>query len=444
MRTKKLKDIFSCVLSSVLLSVGVLSGCGESDPCSDDFAQILEEYDNSVSEELEFYDPMTTIQISGWLDESCVKNLMAFLAKEYPSYNFEYRYISKDSYEHIIDSELSSKIATDVVMMTPSMAKKHAKNRYIEDVSGYCGSFTDKGKEAFSYGNRVYAVPSTSDFQCFFYNKDILQKSQQTTPLSFDAFLNLCDYMQNEMNIKPLSAGLKDSDKVADTALALLASGYLSTDEGKKFGSKISYGQATFIKEIRPFMYKWQNMCIHKIYTRSMCIMDDTAAIKEFASGKSFMYMGGLSDYNRIKEANPDIKLGTMAISSGTIGKAVLIGGCSCGFAVNSFTPNKQMAMDVVGKIATIDGQRALWSDRQGSQTYLKNVVFDNPEEFDEIRALISTDRVVMPWNEWGPHSSQIYEVFGRELQKVVLGERSVEVAFRVIDDEVKQILRED
>ena len=111
---------------------------------------------------------MTTIQISGWLDESCVKNLMAFLANEYPNYNFKYRYISKDSYEYIIDSELSSKTATDVVMMTPSMAKKHAKNRYIEDVSAYCDNFTDKGKEAFMYGNREYAVPSTSDFQCIF------------------------------------------------------------------------------------------------------------------------------------------------------------------------------------------------------------------------------------------------------------------------------------
>lgn len=440
----RIRNIFSCVLSSILLSVGVLSGCGESDPRSDEFAQILEDYDNSGSEEWDFYDSATTIQISGWLDQSCVKNLMAFLANEYPDYNFKYRYISKDSYEHIIDAELSSKIATDVVMMTPSMAKKHAKNRYIEDVSAYCDNFTDKGKEAFMYGNREYAVPSTSDFQCIFYNKDIMQKSKQKQPLSFDGFLSLCDYMQNEMGIKPLSAGLKDSDKVADTALVLLASGYLATDEGKKFGSKIAYGQTTFIKEIRPYMYKWQNMCIHKVYTRSMCIMDDTAAIEEFASGKSFMYMGGLSDYNRIKEANPDIKLGTMALSSETMGRAMLIGGCNCGFAVNSFSQNKQMAMDVVSKIATVDGQRALWSDRQGSQTYLKNVVFDNPDEFDEIRALTSTNRVVMPWNEWGSHSSQIYDVFGRELQKVVLGERSLEVAFLVIDDEVKQILRED
>lgn len=444
MRTKRPKNIFSCVLSIIILLVGVLSGCGQSDPRSDEYAQILEDYDNSVSEKLDFTDPRSTIQISGWLDESCVKNLMAFLAREYPKYTFKYRYISKDSYESIIDAELSSKIATEIVMMTPSMAKKHAKNRYIEDLTIYCDEFTDRGKEAFMYGNRIYAVPSTSDFQCFFYNKGMLEECGLKVPLTYDSLLEICDYMQNTMDVKPLSAGFKDSDMVADTALALLASGYFSTDQGKKFGNKIAYGQTTFLEEIRPYMYKWQNMCIHKIYTRNMCIMDATAAIDEFAAGKSFMYMGGLTDYNRIKEVNPDIKLGTMALSSEGISKAVLIGGCSCGFAVNSFAPNKGFAMDVVGKIATEEGQRALWSDRQGSQTYLKNVKFDNPDEFDEIRALTSTDRVVMPWNQWGEHSSEMYEIFGRELQKVVLGDKSIEIAFQSIDYEVKQILRED
>ncbi len=444
MRTKRPKNIFSCVLSTILLAVGVLSGCGESDPRSDEYAQILEEYDNNVSEELEFYDSASTIEISGWLDESCVKNLMAFLADEFPKYKFKYRYISKDSYESIIDAELSSQIATEIVMMTPSMAKKHAKNRYIEDLTLYCENFTDKGKEAFMYGTRIYAVPSTSDFQCLFYNKDILEQSGQKVPLSYASLIELCDYMRNNMGVKPLSAGLKDSDKVADTALALLSSGYFNTDQGKKFGSRMAYGQTTFYEEIRPYMYKWQDMCIHKIYTRDMCIMDETAAIEEFAAGKSFLYLGGLSDYNRIKEKNPDIRLGTMALSSDSVGKAVLIGGCNCGFAVNSFDPNKGFAMAVVGKIATEEGQRALWSDRQGSQTYLQNVIFDNPDEFDEIRALTSTNRVVMPWDQWGNNSSQIYEKFGYELQQVVLGERSIEIAFQNIDDEVKQLLRED
>ena len=172
MVAKKFKNIFSVLVSVCVLGVGVLSGCGDSYVRFEEGAQILADYDNGVSEGLKFNNPATTVQISGWLDKSCVKNLMAFLAEEYPDYTFEYRYISKSSYESIIDSELASKTATSIVMMTPTMAKKHAKNRYIEDLSMYCDDFNEEGREAFMYGNRVYAVPCTSDFQCIFYNKE--------------------------------------------------------------------------------------------------------------------------------------------------------------------------------------------------------------------------------------------------------------------------------
>ena len=444
MTSKKVRNILSVLTSICVLLVGVLSGCGDPYVRFEEGAQILEDYENRVSEELKFYDPNKTVQISGWLDESCVKNLMAFLAEEYPDYTFEYRYISKDSYESIIDAELASKTATSIVMMTSTMAKKHAKNRYIEDLTAYCDDFKDEGRNAFMYGNAIYAVPCTSDFQCIFYNKEILERSGQKIPVSFTSFVNLCDYMNNEMGIKPMSAGLKDSDKVADTALALLASGYFNSKEGKKFGGRISYGRASFYDEIRPYMSKWQELCVHKVYTRQMCIMDEAAAIEEFASGQSFMYMGGLYDYNRIKEANPDIKMSTMAVYSDFIGRAALIGGCNCGFAVNSFAKNIGIAKEVVGSISSEKGQRALWQDRQGSQTYLRGVVFDNPEEFDPIRPLEDSGRMLMPWNSWGDHSSEIYEIFGQELQRVVMGDKSLDTAFISIDERVSSILKEN
>lgn len=444
MTAKKVRNILSVLTSICVLLVGVLSGCGDPYVRFEEGAQILEDYDNGVSEGLKFNDPATTVKISGWLDEACVKNLMAFLADEYPDYTFEYRYIYKSSYESIIDSELSSKTATSIVMMTPTMAKKHAKNRYIEDLTAYCENFNEEGKESFSYGNRVYAVPCTSDFQCIFYNKEILDQSGKKLPVSFQSFIDVCDYMNDEMGIKPMSAGLKDSDKVADTALALLASGYFTTDQGKKFGGRMAYGRASFYDEIRPYMNKWQDLCIHNVYTRQMCIMDDAAAINEFASGQSFMYMGGLYDYNRIKEANPDIKLSTMAVFSDFVGRSVLIGGCNCGFAVNSFASNVSKAKEIVESIASEEGQRALWQDRQGSQTYLKGVVYDNPEEFDPIRPIVDSRKMYMPWNGWGDHSSEIYEIFGLELQKVVLGEKSVDSAFSSIDERVGKIQKEN
>lgn len=444
MKAKKLNNIFSILVSVCVLSVSVLSGCGDPYVRFDEGAQILEDYKNKVADELEYYDPDSIVRISGWLDESCVKNLMAFLADKYPDYTFEYRYIAKNSYESLVDSELASKTATEIVMMTPTMAKKHGNNGYIEDVSLYCDGFTDEGREAFMYRNKVYAVPCTSDYQCILYNKEILKKSGKKLPSSFEEFVDVCDYMSKEMGIKPMSAALKDSSKVADTALALLASGYLSSDQGKDFGKRLANGDTSFYNEIRPYMNKWQELCLHRVYTRQMCIMDEEAAIKEFASGESFMYMGGTYDYNRIKEENPDIKLSTMAVFSDFIGRSVVIGGCNCGFAVNSFSQNVRLSKEIIASIASEDGQRALWQDRQGSKTYLEGIVYDNPDEFDPIRPIIDARRVTMPWNSWGSHSSEIYDIFGIELQKVVMGEQSVDTAFEAIDEKVSKIQKEN
>ena len=116
MIAKKVRNIFSVLTSICVLLVGVLSGCGDPYVRFEEGALILEEYENSISEELKFFDPDKTVQISGWLDESCAKNLMAFLAEEYPDYTFEYKYISKNSYEPIIDAELASKTAKSAVV----------------------------------------------------------------------------------------------------------------------------------------------------------------------------------------------------------------------------------------------------------------------------------------------------------------------------------------
>ncbi|WP_175560343.1 ABC transporter substrate-binding protein [Butyrivibrio sp. YAB3001] len=437
MKKTKLKNIFSIFFCTMLVSTSVLSGCSRSEVHSNESASIAGEetaVDNSETK---------NITVAGWYEPSCTRNLMAYLAEKFPDYSFEYQYISKTSYEPLIDSQLSSKTAPDIVMVSQSMAKKHGKSGYIEDLTKYCDDFTDEGRDAFLYEDVIYAIPSTTGYICIFYNKTILKENGQSIPTTFEGLLDLADYME-QIGIKPMSSGLKDVERVADSAIAVLASGYLSTEEGKGFGTRIAEGETSFRKEIRPHMGKWQNLVIHHYYTKDMCLMDDRAAIDEFASEKSLMYCGDLEDYNLIKERNPDIKLGTMAFSSEMKLKPVLIGGCNCGFAVNSYSDKKNDAISIVADLATREGQEALWKDRKGSQTYLKNVKFDNPDEYDSLRPVVDSGRMFMPWNEWGKNSTEIYRAFGGELQKVILGERSMEIAFNVIDDEVRQIHKEN
>ena len=435
------RRLLSTLLCSVLLISGMLSGCGSQEAYSDNSAS---KHLDKKDLEIDIFDPATTITITGWLEDSYTQNLMAYLAEKYPDYTFEYKYIAKKSYESIIDSQLSSRLATDIVMVNPPMAKRHAQNGYIADLNDYSEGFNDEAKESFSYEGRMYAVPNTSEYQCTFYNKEIYKKVGRRLPNNFQEYLDYCDFLMDEKGIRSVSAGLKDSDAVADSALAFLASGFFTTKQGATFGERLEEGTTTFKSETMAQLTLWKELVNHGIYTKDMCITDKEAAIEEFASGKSFMYVGSVEDYNRIKEKNPDIKIGTTGFAGAVHGMPIIIGGCNCGFAVNNFCMNRDMAIEIVAELSKEEGQRVLWSDRIGSQTYLLGVNFSNPEDFDGIKAMVKAGRVFSPWNDWGKYGSQIYVIFGEELQKVVTGERTLNVALQVIDNKISQIRKDN
>ena len=431
------KRIFSVLLGIMLLSQSVLSACGTREAHSDNVVPDGNLLNNS---KIEVFNAETTVTISGWLEDVYTKNLLAYLAEKNPEYTFEYRYIGKNSYETIVDAELASRQASDIVMVNPVMAFRHGKNGYIEDLSKLCGDFDEEAQNAFSFEGKIYAIPSTSEYQCIFYNRDIVEKYGHTVPIQFNDFLNYCDEVRADIGIRPVACGIKDTDKLADNALAFLEANYFSTEQGKDFGERVARGEAAFGKELQPYLYQWKELVNHKIFTREMCIMDSEAAIDEFASGKALMYMGVVEDYNRIVEKNPSMRVGTTGVPGAVKGTTILIGGCNSGFAVNSFGKKKDVVTEIAADLATKEGQRALWRDRIGSQTYFKNVEFDNPPVFDGLRPTISAHRVFMPVSEWGEHGTQIYGILGRELQKVVSGERNIDVAVQVMDYEIEQI----
>ena len=165
--------IYSILLSVALLCLGVLSGCGGQNAHSGNVAS----NDNSEHDSDKIVNTNDNlISVTGWLKESYTQNLMAFLAEKYPEYQFEYQYITKQSYEHIIDAQLSSKETADIIMVNPAMAKRHGKNGYIEDLSQFEDGFSSAAIKALSYEDKMFAIPSTSEYLCTFYNMDIREK----------------------------------------------------------------------------------------------------------------------------------------------------------------------------------------------------------------------------------------------------------------------------
>ena len=179
MKSKRLQNFFISIVFICLLIFGALfenfsqadlvfaaSSDGESDQdeATKDMDYILGQ-------------GKTLIRIASWYQEYDLVNLKAYLATKFPDYSFEFVYIDKSNYESIMDAQLSYNGAPDIIYMDQEMVEKHAVTRYIADVTDICEGFSDIAKRSFDYGNRVYALPNTAQFECIYYNKDIFEEN---------------------------------------------------------------------------------------------------------------------------------------------------------------------------------------------------------------------------------------------------------------------------
>jgi multiple sugar transport system substrate-binding protein len=439
MKTKKLKCIFLVIifLTTFLAGVSVAEGlapAGRSFAASED-SEIAENGDLTEKRE----NPV--IRISTWYHQEDLTYLREYLYEQFPDYTFEYYYVDKSNYEPVVDSQLSYKGASDILFMDQEMIQKHAATGYILNVTDLCSDFNNDAWKAFGYGNAMYAVPDTSQFECIYYNKDLFSQKGVDVPYSFFSFTGSCERFK-EAGIRPLSVSLKNPYALANSALAFVAADYFSADRGSGFGGRLQYGRTTFTKEITPYIGDWEELLKHDIFSMEMYTIDSLTAIEEFSGGEAAMIAGEPETYNAIIRQNPDMNIGTLPFY-GSRGKLkAVIGGCDVGLAINKNSPNVELAWEVLESLTTLSGQMALWKDRPGSQTYLKDTEFVNSEVYDGLTECVQEGLVFSPWMDWGRElNGPIHAQLGRELQKVLMKKQTTEEAFKNVDDAVYKIL---
>ncbi|MBQ8914161.1 MAG: extracellular solute-binding protein, partial [Lachnospiraceae bacterium] len=293
------------------------------------------------------------IRIASWYNESYLRNLTSYLSRTFPDIEFEIVYIDKNHYSAIIDTQLSYKGAPDIIYVNRDLAKKHAYTRYIIPLTDICGDFEKDMWDSFAYGNQIYAVPNTTSFECIYYNIDLFEEAGIGIPENYQDFLNTALFINKVKGMKVMSAGLKDYESVANSALAYLQGSYFETDKGKTFGKRLQYKRASFFSEMSEDLKEWQKLIDYEVFRPEMCTMDKQAAIDEFSAGESFLLIAGPEDYNRIKMANKGVNIGTMPLTAPDTGHPLLIGGCSVGFAVNASSRNVDLAKEVVAAMAS-------------------------------------------------------------------------------------------
>ena len=439
MRGIKVKNLFVSIVSAITVLTGALFGVLYT-AAGLSFAAPKQ---SKIDPDYDLGGETPVIRIGTWYAGYDLYSLKAFLARQFPDYIFEFEYVDKSNYEPIMDAKLSYKGAPDILYVDREMTQKHARTGYIIDLTDLCEDFTDEAKLSFSYGNAVYAVPNTSQFECIYYNKKLFEEKKVAVPTSLETLIGSSDELRVVKRITPLAVSLKDPFALADTALGVLSANYFSTDRGSGFGGRLQYGRTTFQKEIQPHLSDWSALLNHRILTNDQYTTDKLTAIEQFVNEEAAMIVGGPETYNAIMQRDPLMIIGTMPFFGSSGEKKAIIGGCDLGFAVNAASRNIDTAIEVVKALTTYDGQQALWIDRPGSMTYLKNVTFANSQVYDGIEECYDKGLVFTPWMDWGFElNKQTHYKFGRELQKVLLCRESLNGAMQNTDELVSEILK--
>lgn len=432
------KVIASMLAASMAIS---LAACGSSttsaDTSSDAAASTAAT--EAAADTAEASTDQVTLRMTYWNSEDTVQALLDYLAEAVPEVTIEYQFIDNSNYDTIVDTQLSAGEGPDIICESPASALKHAKLGYLADVSDLGEKFSSAGTSVYSYDGKVYALPGISWFEGIYYNVDMFEENGIELPTTFDEYIAVCKQFQ-DLGIKPLAAGLKSWEPMLKNSMAFVTAEYLSTDEGKDFGSKYREGETTLAGTWDPYIEKWSEMITSGVYTTDMTGIDHDQALEEFATGGAAMFCSGPWDLEAIQAKNPDLNLNMMPFYGTETSAGWLIGGPGCGFAVNENSANKDAALKVLAALATEEGQAAMWENNQGGSSYMSGVSFDLPEVYSSVSTAIEAGNVYCPWNEWGS-AAGAHEDYGTEMQKYLLGEEDINTALSNVDAAVAELL---
>lgn len=432
----KMKKRFLSGLMCICMAASLLAGCGakteSTESTGTDNKDTVQKEETKETEKVK-------IRMSYWNSEDTVKAMLEYLAEKVPDVEIEYQFVDNANYDTIVDTQLSAGEGPDIICESPSSALKHAKLGYLSDVSSLGSKFSAAGTSAYSYDEKVYALPGISWFEGIYYNKAIFEENNLAIPTTFDEYIALCKKIQ-DLGIKPLAAGLKSWEPMMKNSMAFVTAEYLSTEEGKNFGADYREGKTTLDGTWNKYIEKWSEMITEGIYTKDMTGIDHNQALEEFAAGKAAMFCSGPWDLETIQSKNPDLKLDMMPFYGTKPSEGWLIGGPGCGFAVNENSPNKDAAMKILEAIATEEGQKSLWENNQGGTSYLTGTSFELPESFASASAAIGKGNIYCPWNEWGD-AGAAHEEYGIQLQSYILGTQDIKTALSNVDNTVKELL---
>lgn len=368
---------------------------------------------------------------------------LEYLAEKLPDISIVYEYVSLDYFNTELNTRLLSGQGPDIIEVGGE-TRLLARTNHLFDLTKepFIQEYMETGLEPFSIGDKVYAIPLQSWFEGIFYNKDIFAQYHLALPRSFDDFIHIHQDLW-AAGIKPQTMGAQSWEPLMKQSIGLVNNEFYADSSNAGFDADFDAGQAKMAEEWLPAVTEWSRMIWEGCLTPDMLDYSYEQALDEFASGEAAMWQSGPWSLGAIRRINPDIDLGMFPIPGTEEGLGWLVGGPGSALAINSDSPNTEAALRVLEYTSTPEAQEALIADYTGKSFLLGVDVPLNPV-YDDCIVAIEAGHVYAPWTAAWTYGNPVVEAYGKSLQEVLAGSKTVDEALRdadAVNDKMRNML---
>lgn len=374
------------------------------------------------------------LRMMGYNAESVRATYLKYVAEQLPGVEIEFEFVSQDNFDNVLNTQLQAGEGPDIIEVG-GQTKLLAHAGYLLDLTDqeFVSKYADAGIQPYTVDGKVYATPLQSWYEGIFYNKKIFADNGIQVPKTWDEFIQIHKTLE-EKGIKAQTMGAQSYEPMMKQSIALVNNEFYSDEANKGFDEKFNTGEASLAEGWLPAVTEWYKIIEEGCLTEEMLGLSYDQALDEFATEKAAMWECGPWAVETIKEKNPELDFDMFPIPGTNAEKpGWLVGGPGSAFAINADSEHTEEALEVLKLTATEEAQQALVKDNAGS-SFVTGVEVDLGEIYTDCDEAFKAGHVYAPWTAVWTNGNAVTEGYGKSLQEVLAGSKTVEEALQDAD----------
>lgn len=428
---------------TAVMMITALAGCQKKAdaPAETTGTQVAQTEGTAAPAENKGSGEQVELRLMAYNAETTRATYLALLKEKFPEIKITFEFVALDNFNNVLNSQLQAGQGPDIIEVGGE-ARLLANAGYLMDLTSqsFVGKYAQAGLTPYSVDGKVYATPLQSWYEGIFYNKAIFKEHGIEVPKSLDAFIQIHKDLSAK-GIKPQTMGAQSWEPMMKQSIGIVNNEFYSDPANKDFDDQFNAGEAKVSEAWLPYVEEWSKVITEGCLTQDMLGLSYDQALDEFATGKAAMWESGPWAVGTILEKNPEIELGMFPIPGLEEGPGWLVGGPGSAFAVNAKTEHAEEVMKILEFTATEEAQLALIKDNAGS-SFLTGVEVDLGDIYTDCEEAFKAGNVYAPWTASWISGNPIVEGYGKSLQEVLAGTKTVKEALEDAD-EINDTMRE-